>query len=273
MTAPSDDARTEDRVRSLTERYSAQARAYRDHWAPVLHQAVGGLLHEVPAAGFAHVLDLGTGVGTLLPVLQGLYGGVTIVGVDRSMGMVRLASPDVPRLVMDATCLAFPPRCFDLVVLAFVLFHLPDPALGLAEARRVLRPDGWIASATWQTELESPAMRIWTEELDAHGAPPLDDSKDLARHDLVDSPEKVAALLKRAGFRALRTWSAPLEHAFDQESLVRLRTSVGRQKQRFDGLDETARTSCLERATLRFAALHAEDFVARGSVVLATGRA
>jgi len=271
MTAPSDDARPEDRVRALTERYSAQAHAYRDYWAPLLHQAARGLLREVPAARVASVLDLGTGVGTLLTDLQALYPGATVVGVDRSLGMVRLARSDLPRLVMDAACLAFPSRSFDLVLLAFVLFHLADPALGLAEARRVLRPDGWIASATWQTELESPAMRIWSEELDAHDAPPLDDSKDLARHDLVDTPEKVAALLERAGFRAIRTWPAPLEHAFDREHLLRLRTGVGRQKTRFDSLDEAARISCLERATLRFAALGPEDFIARGTVVYAIG--
>ena len=272
MTVPSEEARPEDRVRALTERYAVQADAYRDLWAPVLRQAGRSLLREVPCAGVGRVLDVGTGVGTLLPDLRALYPRAKVVGVDRSLGMVRLASADVPRLVMDATCLAFPPRSFDLVLLAFVLFHLPDPGRGLVEARRVLRPHGCVACATWQAEVESPAMRIWVEELDAHGAPPLDPSRDLAQHELVDTPEKVAALLEQAGFGDIRAWSAPLEHRIDREHLVRLRTSVGRQKTRFDGLDEAARISCQQRAQERFAALNPVDFFARGTVVHAIGR-
>lgn len=43
---------------------------------------------------------------------------------------------------MDVQALAFPDDCFDAVVCSYVFCTVPDPALGLAEIRRVLRPHG-----------------------------------------------------------------------------------------------------------------------------------
>ncbi|MGE5466689.1 MAG: methyltransferase domain-containing protein [Ignavibacteria bacterium] len=42
----------------------------------------------------------------------------------------------------DMTCLSLPAAAFDLVVHSDTLEHVPDPLAGLAECRRVLKPDG-----------------------------------------------------------------------------------------------------------------------------------
>jgi ubiquinone/menaquinone biosynthesis C-methylase UbiE len=51
-------------------------------------------------------------------------------------------SVDVRLLLADAQSLPFPDGSFDTVVTTFVFCSIPDPATGLAEARRVLRPGG-----------------------------------------------------------------------------------------------------------------------------------
>jgi ubiquinone/menaquinone biosynthesis C-methylase UbiE len=45
-------------------------------------------------------------------------------------------------VVADITSLPYASDCFDAIVCGWVLEHLPDPALGLLELARVLRPDG-----------------------------------------------------------------------------------------------------------------------------------
>jgi ubiquinone/menaquinone biosynthesis C-methylase UbiE len=84
--------------------------------------------------------------------------------------MVALGPRDFPLLVGDAAELPFAAGSFDAVVMAFMLFHLPRPTAGLAEAWRVLRPGGSVGLLTWGTERESRARRQWVEELDAETA-------------------------------------------------------------------------------------------------------
>ena len=58
------------------------------------------------------------------------------MGVDTSAEM--LARAPQPHHLADATALPFSDERFGSVVLLYVLYHLPDPARALAEARRVL---------------------------------------------------------------------------------------------------------------------------------------
>jgi SAM-dependent methyltransferase len=167
---------------------------------------------------------------------------------------------------MDATQLAIAPASIDIVLQAFVLFHLPRPLEALREARRVLTSGGEIGCITWGGELESPATRVWTECLDEHGAQPIDDAI-VTRHDAVDSPSKMEALLREAGFHKIRCWSEQLQDRIDAERLIRLRTRMGSCKPRFDSLDETARAACRDAARVRMERLSTDGFIARGEVV------
>jgi SAM-dependent methyltransferase len=67
------------------------------------------------------------------------------VGVDASAEM--LARAPEPHRQADATALPFPDEAYRSVALLYVLYHLPDPALALAEARRVLQHAGLVAVA------------------------------------------------------------------------------------------------------------------------------
>src|ERR1700732_4823591 len=66
----------------LTNRYNREAHAYRELWAPVLRSAGLGLLHELAQTPVQRILDVGTGVGSLLPDLRAAFPGALVLGVD-----------------------------------------------------------------------------------------------------------------------------------------------------------------------------------------------
>ncbi len=225
------------------------------------------LVQELRGRRVLRALDVGTGVGSLLPDLREAFPLATVVGVDRSEGMLALAPRTARLAIMDASRLALASESVDLVLLAFVLFHLPEPRRGLEEARRVLRTGGAVGAVTWGSELVSRATRVWDEVLDARGARPLDFDTEVAQHELVDTPEKMERLFRLAGFVDVRAWAEDHEHAIDLETLVRLRTSLGRNKRRYDSLEVGARGAFLAEARRRLADLAAEDLEAIGRFV------
>jgi len=261
-----------DPASQLVERYDREAAAYAELWAPVLHSASLRLLPALATSPVERVLDVGTGVGSLLPDVARTFPGGAVIGVDHSRGMLALSSRHFPRAVMDAGRLAIRDGSIDRVLMLFMLFHLEDPARGLSEARRVLRDGGMVGTITWATDLASPATQIWIECLDAHGAADADPGA-VSRHDRVDSTEKLEAFLAEAGFVDRRCWIEDLLVHLDAGPLLRLRTSLGSTKTRFDSLAPAARASCLAEARDRMAAMPSEAFIARAKLVYSIARA
>jgi len=92
------------------------------------------------------VLELGVGTGKNIPCYPV---GADMTAVDLSERMLSRAHKratrrgvEVALSLEDAQALSFPDASFDAVVATFVFCSVPDPVLGLAEARRVLRPGG-----------------------------------------------------------------------------------------------------------------------------------
>ena len=122
-------------------------------WAPIYDVVVYPLrkVRRRAIAGLAlragdRVLLVGAGTGEDLPYFPT---GVPVVGVDLTAAMLRRArnkARDTDHLaVMDAEALALRDGAFDVVVHHLILAVVPDPALCLAEAARVLRRGGRIA--------------------------------------------------------------------------------------------------------------------------------
>ncbi|MGQ0720791.1 MAG: class I SAM-dependent methyltransferase [Candidatus Eiseniibacteriota bacterium] len=256
----------------MSVRYDEESADYRDLWAPVLRTAGLRLLSALGGAGTKRILDVGTGVGTLLPDLEAKFPGSLLVAVDRSAGMLRLAPSRFARVVMDAGNLAVASASVDLALLAFMLFHMSSPRDALAHVRRALRPGGRAGLVTWRRELASPAIRIWTDCLDRHGAAPIDPATE-TRHEALDSPGKLEALLRESGFHDVTAWDEELAHSIGSEHLLLLRTRMGSSRDRFESLGSDAQASCVAEARRRMGALGTADFVARGRVVYAVGRA
>ena len=259
-----------DNTRHIAERYNQDAVAYRDDWAQVLRKAGIVLLREMADQPAKRVLDVGTGVGTLLPDISEAFPGASVIGVDRSVGMLGLAPGETDRAVMDARQLAIRDESIDRVLMVFVLFHLEDPATGLREARRVLRGQGRVGVLTWGAQPESRAIKIWEECLEAYGAVKRDPIAQ-GSHAPVDSPAKMEKLLGDAGFAAARCWMGDLVYDPDTEQLIRLKTGLGASRIRFESMTSEARGECVNEARRRMQALSAEERVARGKVVYAIG--
>jgi len=259
---------TNERDQKLVERYDAHAAAYRELWAPTLRLASVHLLRELAGNRARHIIDVGAGVGALWSDLRAAFPSAFLVGFDRSPGMLQLAPPEMPRVVADARALPLASASVDAALLVFMLFHLSDPAEGLTEARRVLRPGGFVGTVTWGSGLQSPATQIWTECLDEHGAAPSDPVTE-ARDDLLNAPEKIEALLRAAGFETIRAWTDNLVTIIGLEHLLLLKTRMGSEKARFDSLEETAREHCVASARQRLEALTPTDFTATAQIVYA----
>lgn len=263
--------RDEDRHRERIGRYQRIATPYRDLWAPVLDPVNRALIARLADARAMRVIDLGTGVGTLLPALSVAFPRARVIGMDRTRGMLELAPGGYPLAEMDARQLPIRSDSTDVVLMAFILFHLGDPLPALEGVRRVVREGGAIGMVTWADHMDSAAERLWSDCLDAFGAPPADPDA-AARHEALDAPEKLVALLRAAGFSHAEAWYREMEADFPMERLIELKTHLGSGGQRWDGLDDAARPACMAEARRRLAALGPEDFVARGRAVIAVGR-
>jgi SAM-dependent methyltransferase len=180
-----------------------------------------------------------------------------VVAADRKAEMLRLAPAQHPRVVLDARALPFASGAFDVAVLAFMLFHVPDPAAALVEVRRALHPGGSVGLAVWGRMGDPPALAVWDEELDRAGAPRL---KPLpARHELMDAPDRLLALVSGAGFVDVDVW--PLEWSYrpDLEAFMAHRAGRGVSGRRLAALSPAAREAVLDRVRERVASLPAED--------------
>lgn len=248
-----------DSVRALADHYSGAADAYQRMWASVINPVGRQLLDRLPLAGARRVLDVGAGVGTLLPTLREKAPEATVVGIDRSVGMISRAPAGFPRVVGDAARLPFATGVVDVAVLSFMLFHLPEPAAGLREVRRVLDDAGTVGIATWGPETSVPAVEVWHDELDRHGAPP--DTPLVANHGLVNTPEKLAGLLEDVGFADVGTASVPWEYRPSPEQFVAQHVALGHTSRRLSGLPAGAQEEFVRAVRLRIAALGDEDFV------------
>ena len=260
----------EDVVAHLARRYSRDAEAYRELWAPELLPLGRRLLEGLDLSEARHVLDLGAGVGALAPHERLAAPRATVVLADRAEGMLRLAPADTPRVLVDARVLPFPGGTFDAVVMAFMLFHVPEPTDALAEAVRALRPGGKLALATWGESRPRAGITAWTEELDAHGAG--EDEGTIAHHERMDTEAKVEALLEFAGLQVERVQTVRSEHPVSVEQFVAMRTRIGESSRRLRTLDGDRRARCLERAIARIEGMDPRELVEDTDAILAVAR-
>jgi SAM-dependent methyltransferase len=115
--------------------------------APAFVRAVGDLSLRPGEM----LLDLGCGTGRAFSALRAAVGAPgCVVGLDLTPEMLDAAAAaarrsDAHLVLGDARELPFASGMFDAVFAAGLLPHLPDPARGLRELARVVRPDGQLA--------------------------------------------------------------------------------------------------------------------------------
>lgn len=260
--------------RLLAAEYSAKADAYARCWAGVIHPMARVLLDALPIRSARAILDLGCGTGDLLGDIRAVAPGASLIGADRAEGMLRVAqrTRSCAFMVTDAAALALPAESVDVAVLAFVLFHVPDPAAALSEVRRVLRPDATIGIVAWGTDPGTPGANIWAEELDACSAGPDPRDAIVMGHARMNTMERLAGLLRDADFVAPRIWTREFAHLWTVGELFALHATCGMPSRRLATLPAAAQASCAERVRCRMAALTADELVYRPEVLYAVAR-
>ena len=140
--------------RQRAERAAAYFSENAPHWDRIRslyvdeREVEAALAEIVAAAAPRDLLDIGTGTGRMIEVLAPRVGSA--LGIDQSREMLAVARVNLERAgasngmvrLGDMYQLPLPDASFDAVVIHQVLHYADRPALAIAEAARMLRPNG-----------------------------------------------------------------------------------------------------------------------------------
>jgi ArsR family transcriptional regulator len=198
-----------ERVRAASEAFRSAGADWDEVHALGLPAAAieAALLGALPAR-IGRLLDIGAGTGQLLELLADRCD--TALGVDASRDMLALARGRLAERGLASRCmvrqadmyrLPFPDAGFDAVTLQMVLHYAEDPAAALAEAARVLSPEGVLLVVDL-----APHDRADLMERHAHRWPGFDDAPMAGW--LGDAGCSLSCLVEIPGPLNVRLWSA-----------------------------------------------------------------
>jgi SAM-dependent methyltransferase len=119
-------------------------------YEPLARHLIGHLPGTLDGAA---ALDAGAGSGVAGRLLTAR--GARVVSADREPDMASYVAGSGPAVAADVLRLPFRDGAFDVVVAAFVVNHLSDPAGGLRELARVTRAGGVVLASTFSAERAS----------------------------------------------------------------------------------------------------------------------
>ena len=166
-----------------------------------------------PAPGLRWI-DVGCGNGAFSAVLAQRCAAAAVHGIDPSSGQIAFARtrPGASSVLFqqgDAIALPFADDAFDAATMALVLFFVPDPAKGVAEMARVVRPGGLVAAYTWDILNGASPSSLPQEEMLKLGVPLLLPPKAEASRMAAQR-----ALWAAAGLEAVETREITVQRSF-----------------------------------------------------------
>ena len=180
------------------------AAGYERAFAHVSTYFVPFLLRAARLAPGMRVLDIASGTGVAAEAalaVVGQAGHVTAADISPAMAekaRARFAgAPNAAVSIENGQSMGFPDESFDAVLCSLGLMFFPDPAQGLLEFRRVLRPGGWAA-------VSAPAAleRSYNGKVNraiVRYAPSLAEATE--RFSSLGGETRLLSLFKGAGFR------------------------------------------------------------------------
>ena len=160
-------------------------------------------------------VDIGCGNGAFTQLLVERCAPSAVEGVDPSEGQLafareRLASTVAKFRQGDAMTLPIADGSFDAAVMALVVFFIPDPAKGVAEMARVVRPGGFAAAYAWDIVNGGGPSETIINEMRQMGLTPLRAPRAEA-----STPEGLHALWTSAGFADIEASVVRSRRTFD----------------------------------------------------------
>jgi len=146
------------------------------------------------------VLDVACGTGVLARKAAAAVGAGSVVGVDVNKGMLAVAEQKAPGItwkVGPAELLPFEDESFDRVVSQFGLMFFEDQVQAIREMGRVVRPNGTVAVAVWDSLAATPGYAVVAEVLDELFGP--DAAKSIHAPYSLGDTAVLATLFARAG--------------------------------------------------------------------------
>jgi SAM-dependent methyltransferase len=162
------------------------------------------------------VLELASGTGDVAEALAGRV--ARLLSTDLAPAMVEAARrrglDGVEHRVMDMQAIDLPDASVDGVVSRFGYMLVPDPARALRETRRVLRPGGRLAFATWAPAQRNPWATAYGPVLIERGLQEPPQPGEPGQFAL-SAPDEIEPLVRGAGFAEVRVEEVPIEFAFE----------------------------------------------------------
>lgn len=188
-------------------------------------------------------LDIGCGNGAFTRLLLEQTGAASVCGIDPSQALLTHArqQPDLQSVrfqLADAMQLPFAEASFDAAVMPLVLFFIPQPAIGVAQMVRVLRPGGLAAAYVWDMSGGGfPYQRV-LEALREFDLPtPTPPSPEASR--LPD----MQALWQNAGLIDVQTCRIAAQRQFDDfDQLWATLTARSTFRERIEGIDDATQS-------------------------------
>jgi ubiquinone/menaquinone biosynthesis C-methylase UbiE len=182
------------------------------------------------------ILDVGGGSGEPSLTIAPLVGPTGLVTyTDPSAGMVSAAESEANRRGLTnirfqqcaADQLPFPDSNFDGAVSRLSVMFFPDPAVGLREIIRVLKPGAGLGFVVWAANEFNPFFRVVSEAL-AKFIPAEVEDDDAPTAFRFARSRKLAELLETAGATGVteRTLNFSIEGPIDIEQFWQLRTEM-----------------------------------------------
>jgi SAM-dependent methyltransferase len=160
-------------------------------------------------------LDVGCGNGAFTELIVQRCAPAAVHGVDPAEAQVAFARQRLPPAAAqftqgDAMALTFPDDSFDAAVMPLVIFFVPEPARGVSEMVRVVRPGGSVSAYSWDLGgggFPYEALKVALEGMGIFVPQPP--SAEAARTD------NMRSLWQRAGIEAIETREFSVERTFD----------------------------------------------------------
>jgi ubiquinone/menaquinone biosynthesis C-methylase UbiE len=240
---------------------------------------VPNVLAAAEVAGGDRVLDVASGPGQVAAMaLSVLEGPRLVVGADISCDLLSAARARLQRaafqpVAMDGHALAFRDASFDAVVCQLGLQFFADPARGIAEFRRVLRPGRCVAVCVISTPERAPMWGVLADALSRH----LPDQRHVLylSFALADAAH-LERLFRQASFHDVRVERLVRRVSIDSfdEYWDPIASGTGSMPQAYLALPEPARREVREDVRARLSAFECDGrLVMSLEMLIASGRA